>query len=157
MTREIDPVAVIRQRGVILQSAQGPAASLAELVAGGPIRGSWWAHPLSHEIYDVINRARDSATIAPTRLFKGKVTLIHRRLWAPLARLVDRLRAGALDVWEQEHADSGAHRAVSTPFPVWVPPDVMAEAQGLTEEEAAAQLPDWLRAILAPPPSSKSR
>jgi hypothetical protein len=76
----IDPVAAVRRRGAVLQSARGPTASLAELVAGGPIRGSWWAHPDSHEIVEAINRARSSTVIVATRLVRGKVTLVHRRL-----------------------------------------------------------------------------
>src|SRR5580704_1458010 len=43
----------IREQGVVLVSAKGPAARLTELIAGEPIRGSWWGHPKSHEIFEV--------------------------------------------------------------------------------------------------------
>ena len=38
----------VREQGVVMQSARGPVPSLAERVAGGPIRGSWWGHPSGH-------------------------------------------------------------------------------------------------------------
>ena len=135
----------MRRRGVLLQSARGRTPSLAELVAGAPIRGSWWSHPRSHEIFEAINRARSSPAIVATRLVGGKVTLVHRRLWPPLVRLVDRLDAGALDALEEEHTASGAHRAIRIAFPGWVPPGVLRSAEALSEDDALAQLPEWLR------------
>ena len=144
----IDPVAIVRRRGVVLQSARGPSPSLAELVAGAPIRGSWWGHPRNHEIFDAINRARSSSAIVATPLVRGKVTLVHRRLWPPLVRLADRFDVGALDVLHEEHSASGAHRVTRTAFPGWVPSDVMVSAQALSEEEALTQLPEWLRDVV---------
>lgn len=144
----IDPVATVRRRGVVLQSARGPRPSLAELVAGGPIRGSWWGHPRNHEIFDAINRARSSSVIVATPLVRGKVTLVHRRLWPALVRLADRLDAGALDAMHEEHSESGAHQAHRIAFPAWVPPHVMVPAQALSEEEAMAQLPAWVSDVL---------
>jgi hypothetical protein len=141
----IDPVAIVRRRGVVLQSARGPTPSLAELVAGAPIRGSWWGRPRNREIFDAINRVRSSSAIVATRLAGGKVTLVHRRLWTPLVRLADRLEVGALDALHEEHGASGAHRATRTAFPEWVPPEVMMSAMALSEEEALAQLPAWVR------------
>ena len=146
----IDPVATVRRRGVVLQSARGPRPSLAELVAGAPIRGSWWAHPRSHEIFDAINRARSSSAIVATPLVRGKVTLIHHRLWPALVRLADRLDDGALDAMHEEHSDSGAHRANRIAFPAWVPPDVMLLAAAMSEDDAMAALPAWVHGVLFP-------
>lgn len=144
----IDPVAAVRRRGVVLQSARGATPSLAELVAGAPIRGSWWGHPSNYEIFDAINRARSSSAIVATRLVRGKVTLVHRRLWPSLVRLADRFDVGALDALLEEHGASGAHRATVIAFPEWVPPDVMVSAHALSEHEALAQLPEWLREVV---------
>jgi len=146
----VDPVATVRRRGVLLQSARGPTSSLAELVAGSPIRGSWWGHPRSHQIFDAINRARDSRAIVATRLVNGKVTLVHRRLWPALVRLADRFDDGALDALHEEHTSSGAHRTTVTSFPQWVPADAIAAAEALTDEEALAQLPAWVRQLMLP-------
>ena len=83
-----------------------------------------------------------------TPLVRGKVTLVHRRLWPPLVRLADRFDVGALDVLHEEHSASGAHRVTRTAFPGWVPSDVMVSAQALSEEEALTQLPEWLRDVV---------
>ena len=76
------------------------------------------------------------------------MTLIHRRLWPALVRLVDRLDSGSLDAMHEEHSDSGAHQANRIAFPAWVPREVMLLAQELSEEEAIAQLPAWVRDVL---------
>ena len=38
-------LAFVKTNGVVLESARGSVPSLAEAVAGGPNRGSWWTHP----------------------------------------------------------------------------------------------------------------
>jgi hypothetical protein len=143
-------VGAVRRRGVVLQSAKGPQPSLVELVAGEPIRGSWWGHPASHEIFAEVNVARDSSAIIATRLVGGKVTLIHRRLWPALVRLAAELPAGALDALHEEHTPSGAHRTSTVPFPDWVPPAVVEAGRALDGDEARAALPAWVRAALWP-------
>jgi hypothetical protein len=37
----------VREHGVVLESGRGPVPSLAEAVAQGPLKGSWWSHPKS--------------------------------------------------------------------------------------------------------------
>jgi hypothetical protein len=44
-------VAFVRKHGVVLEAAAGPVPSLTVEIAGGAIRGSWWQHPRSHEIF----------------------------------------------------------------------------------------------------------
>src|SRR5262245_15070885 len=46
----VDPMAVLVEHGMLLESARGPLPNVAEIVAGEPIRGSWWGHRRSHEI-----------------------------------------------------------------------------------------------------------
>jgi len=48
-----EALAFVERHGVVLQAARGPVPSLAEAVAGGRIRGSWWGHPKGHEIFRV--------------------------------------------------------------------------------------------------------
>lgn len=145
----MDPVAAVRRHGVLLESARGVIPSLAELVAGEVIRGSWWSHPKSHEIFHAINRAAGSAAIARTRLVGGKVTLVHRRLWPALVRLADRFPPGALDTVSEVHRPSGAHQKVVVPFPDWVPSGTTQAASALNENEALRLLPEALRAQAA--------
>jgi len=138
-------MAQLRRRGVLLQSARGTVPNVAELVAGERIRGSWWSHPRSHEIFDAINRLRSSSAVVATRLIDGKVTLIHRRLWPVLVRLADRFPPPSLDAIHEEHTESGTHRATSTPFPAWVPADALAAGAALDEMDAWRLLPECLR------------
>ena len=137
--------ALLEAQGVLLESARGPIPNLAELVAGEPIAGSWWAHPASHEIFEAINSLADSADVARMRLVNNKVTLVHRRLWPPLLRLSDRFDDAALLVVTEEHTTSGAHRATSSPLHDWVAPEVLEEASRLNEADAMKLLPPVLR------------
>jgi hypothetical protein len=144
----VDPVAIVRRHGVLLESARGPIPNLAELVAGETIHGSWWGHPKSHEIYDALSRAEESSVIARTRLVGGKVTLIHRRLWAPVARLSHRLPVGSIDVVRSEHTASGAHRRVIVALNDWLPQDVRETATILSEKDAIKQIPAVIAEIV---------
>jgi len=134
-------MAVLSEHGMLLASARGPIPNVAELVVGEPIRGSWWAHPRSHEIYAVLSELTDSQDVMRLRLIRGKITLVHRRLWPALVRISGRFPHQALAAIHEEHTASGAHRNVEIPFPAWVPEDVTREAARLTEDEALHQLP----------------
>src|SRR5688572_22456374 len=116
---------------MLLQSARGPIPSLAALVVGADIKGSWWSHPRHDEIFRVLNEAAASPDVVRLRLVRDKVTLVHRRLWSALVRLADDLGPDRLAAIEEEHTAGGAHRAQRTPFPDWVPADVVAAAAHL--------------------------
>jgi hypothetical protein len=141
----IDPDEWVREHGVVLQSAHGPIPNLAEYVAGEPIRGSWWGHKSGHAIFNVLNQVRDSPDVVALRLFKGKITLIHRRLWPALVRVADQFPVARLAAIEEQHTASGAHMSIEIPFPEWVPADAVAAAATLSVEAALAQLPECLR------------
>ena len=83
-------MATLIEHGMLLESAHGPLPSVAELVAGERISGSWWGHPSSHAIFNAINALADSPDVVRTRLVNGKVTLVHRRVWSALVRVADR-------------------------------------------------------------------
>ena len=68
----------LRELGVVMQSARGPVTSLAERVAGGPIRGSWWGHPSGQEIYRVLNEVRASPDVVALRLIPSPPTAPQR-------------------------------------------------------------------------------
>jgi len=136
---------VLREAGVLLESAQGPIPNVAEMVAGEPIRGSWWGHPAGHAIYDVLNELADSPDVVRLRLVNGKVTLVHRRVWPALVRISDRIGPARLAAIEQEHTATGAHRNVELAYPSWVPSEVSEQASTVTEEQAFDLLPDCLR------------
>ena len=138
-------MARLRRGGVLLHSSLGPVPIVAELVAGEQIRGSWWSHPRSHEIFEAINRLRSSPAVVAMRLIDGKITLVHRRIWPVLVRLADRFPPSALDAIDEEHTASGAHRTIVTPFPTWVPADALNESAVLGELDALEFLPKVLR------------
>jgi hypothetical protein len=66
---------------LLLQDARVP--SLATIVAGAPVKGSWWAHPKGGQIFRAAGELDDVAATA--KLIDGKVTFVHRRLWPALA------------------------------------------------------------------------
>jgi hypothetical protein len=133
---------LVEEYGILLQSARGPIPNIPELVVGGPVAGSWWAHPEHDAIYRVLNEAADSDDVVRLRLVRGKVALVHRRLWPALVRLVDRIGPDALAAIEEEHTPGGSHRARTVPFPDWVPQAVLGCAVLLSEADAIEQLPD---------------
>jgi hypothetical protein len=135
----------LAERGMLLESARGPLPNVAEMVAGEPIQGSWWGHPKGHAIFAALNSLAESPDVVRTRLVNGKVTLIHRRLWPALARVGDRFPLERLAAIKEEHTASGAHRVREQPFPQWIPQESLDAADNLSEEEALAQLPEFLR------------
>lgn len=130
----------VRHQGVVLEGAHGPVPNLAEAVAGESIRGSWWGHRQGKEIFGLTRAIRASPDVHVCRLVDGKITYIHRRLWPALVRLADAFPRERLARVTEQHTPSGKHRASTTPFPRWVPPEVDAAARRLTEEEATTAL-----------------
>jgi hypothetical protein len=141
----VDPMAVLAEHGVLLESARGPLPNVAEMVAGELIRGSWWGHPRGNAIFDAINRLADSPDVVRTRLVNRKVTLVHRRVWPALVRVADRFPPEHLAAIREEHTSTGAHRVHEQAFPDWVPNDVRTAGKRLSVTEALAQLPACLR------------
>jgi hypothetical protein len=136
-------VAFVERHGIVLQAARGPVPSLAEAVAGGPIRGSWWGHPRGKEIFHAAQAVCESADVLVCKLIDGKITFVHRRLWPALVKLAGRLRKTQLAKAWDEHTPSGAHRLRRIPFPAWVPTEVMKEASALSVSEAERILSHW--------------
>jgi len=137
-------LAFVKRHGVVLQAARGPVPSLAEAIAGGPIRGSWWGHPKGHEIFHVAQAICESPDVLVCKFVDGKVTYIHRRLWPALVKLASSFRKEQLaKVWN-EHTRTGAHRCRRMAFPAWVPSDVAKQAERLSVAEAEELFAPWL-------------
>jgi hypothetical protein len=133
----------VRQHGVVLVSAKGPVPRLVDAIAGEPIRGSWWAHPKSRQIYRVLAQIADSKEVLICRLVDGKVTFVHRRLWPALVRAAEHFPAERLALVREEHTSAGYHVTHEIPYPSWVPAEVHAEAARLSEVDAIRQLGAW--------------
>jgi hypothetical protein len=138
-------LAFVRRHGVVLQAARGPVPSLAEAIAGGPIRGSWWGHAKGQEIFRVAEAVCENEDVLVCKLVEDKVTYVHRRVWPALVKLASRFPRGRLARTWNEHTATGAHRSRSEPFPKWVPPEVAEEAAALDVAEAEALLGPVLR------------
>src|SRR5688572_8634116 len=134
--RNADALDVIRQRGLLLESAQGPVPNVAELVAGQKIRGRWWAHPAGHDIFRVTRFLRSSPEVLTCCLLNGKITFIHQRLWPALVKLASHFDAARLASVGEVHTQTGSHRRETTAFPDWVPSDVLEKAASLSAREA---------------------
>jgi hypothetical protein len=143
-----EALAFIEEQGVVLVSAKGPVPRLTEFIAGEPIKGSWWGHPKGQQIFVILEAVTDSDDVLACRLIKGKITLVHRRLWPALARLAGRLAPEQIAKVHQEHTASGRHVNKEVPFPDWVPTASMKQAKKLTEAEALAALGDWTKTAL---------
>jgi hypothetical protein len=131
-----EAIAFVERHGVLLQAARGPVPSLAEAIAREPIRGSWWGHAKSREIFRAARAVCESPEVLVCKFINGKVTYVHRRIWPALAKLAPRFREERLaKVWD-EHTKTGAHVSRRIPFPKWVPGDVMKVAETLSTQEA---------------------
>jgi hypothetical protein len=73
----------IRDYGVLLETDRA-FPSLVALMAGAPVKGTWWAHPLANEIYMVGQRLLNHSEVVIVRLLTSKMTYVHRKLWPSL-------------------------------------------------------------------------
>lgn len=73
-------VKALKEFGLLLET-DAKLQSVSGLIAGEPMRGSWWAHPRAHEIFAVLQAVADHKQVLITRLVSGKVTFAHRKLW----------------------------------------------------------------------------
>ena len=140
-------VAWVKEQGVVLESARGPIANLADQIAGEPVSGRWWGHPKGHQIFGLLRGVRSAPEVLVCRLVDGKVTFVHRRLWPALVRLAPLIGTDRLSKIEERHTKKGRHEVRETAFPSWVPADILAMAEKLSEGRARGQLPGNLRVI----------
>ena len=71
---------ILRRFGVLLET-DAHLPSVASLIAGEPVSGSWWSHPSAEKIYITLGEFADHRDVMFTKLLSGKVTLVHRKLW----------------------------------------------------------------------------
>jgi len=133
-------LAFVKRQGIVLESARGPVPSLAAKVAGEPMRGSWWSHPKGNEIFCLSRAIRESPEVLVCRIVGGKVAYVHRRLWPALVLLAERFSRKSLAAIKEVHTPAGKHILLVTPFPDWVPKEVLRSAHKLKEQLATSQL-----------------
>ncbi|MBI3820470.1 MAG: hypothetical protein HY286_17405 [Planctomycetes bacterium] len=134
-------IAFVVSHGVVLESGAGPVPSLAETIAGGAIRGSWWSHREAKNIFLCTRAVREDADMLVCKLVGGKITYVHRRLWSALVRLADQIDEDRLHSIGEVHTKTGKHKITLNAFPNWVPEAVRREAAMMKASDAAALLP----------------
>ena len=125
-------LAWVKKNGIAVESARASVPSLAQVIAGEPLRGSWWAHPKGSEIFLLSRTIRRSPDVLVCRLVDGKITYVHRRMWPALVSLAGRFSKQHLAALKEVLTPSGKHKLLVTPFPDWVPNEVLRSAQQLT-------------------------
>ena len=73
----------LKRSGFLLES-DPKLPSVATLITGAPLRGSWWSHPLAQQIFQVNEKLDDHKDVLITKLISRKVTFVHRSLWSEL-------------------------------------------------------------------------
>ncbi len=136
----VQALAFVKRHGIVLESARGPVPSLAEQVAGEPVRGGWWAHPKGKQIFRLSRAIRESPEVLVCRIIGGKVTYMHRHLWPALVVLAGRFSRKSLAEIKEVHTPEGKHKLLITPYPDWVPKEVLLAARELTEQQATSKL-----------------
>jgi len=88
------PIEQLQQDGLLLKS-DTVLPSVATLIAGMPVRGSWWAHPASHAIFRAIDELASRRDVVVVKLIGGKDTFVYSRLWPELLAI-----AAAREQWQ---------------------------------------------------------
>lgn len=97
-----DVLASLKEHGLLLQTDR-QLPNVCALVVGGPVRGSWWAHPRSHDIFRVSCALGDHPDVLITKLISAKTTYVDRAVWPAV------IAAGrAREPWQMEHLSRDA-------------------------------------------------
>ncbi len=135
-----DALRFVERHGVVLESAHGPVPTFVDAAAGERVRGNWWSHPRSHQIFALTRAVRGSPDVLVCRLVTGKITYVHRRLWPALVRLAGELTSDQLAEIREVHTPLGRHEVQRRAFPAWVPVSVQRAAARLTDADARLEL-----------------
>jgi hypothetical protein len=101
------PLAALERRGLLL--LHDPVLpSLSTIVAGEPIRGSWWGHRAGSAIFEIANALEDHPDVLVTKLVSGKVTFVHHRLVPAVVAVASERVA-----WQLERLGAAASRLLA--------------------------------------------
>ncbi len=93
----------LRRLGLLLET-DARLPSVASLIAGEPVSGSWWSHAFAQKIFTTLGQFADHRDVMFTKLISGKVTLVHRKLW-PEITAIGKARAP----WQMKGLSKSAH------------------------------------------------
>ena len=98
----------LERHGLLLQSDL-ILPSITAIVAGEPICGSWWGHSRGDAIHRAANALVDHRDALLTKLVDGKVTYVHRRLWAAVLAV-----ACSRESWQLDRLPQLARKMLDT-------------------------------------------
>ena len=76
----------LQANGFLLES-DPKLPSVCSLITGSPLRGSWWSDPQAQTIFQVNELLEDHEDVLITKLVSGKVTFVHRKIWAEVVTI----------------------------------------------------------------------
>jgi hypothetical protein len=97
----------LQSSGLLLES-DAALPSVASLVAQEPIRGSWWAHPRGHDIFQANEQLATHPDVIACKLISGKITYVHRSLWPALFAV-----AHSREAWQLSRISPSARSLLS--------------------------------------------
>jgi hypothetical protein len=92
------------QRFGILLTVDPSLPSVCSIIVGEPIRGSWWSHPRSRDIYEALQALASRPSVLVAKLVSRKNTFIHRNLWPWFLAV-----ATARELWQLSGLDREAN------------------------------------------------
>jgi hypothetical protein len=72
---------LLAEHGLLLQQDK-TLPNVVGIVLGETLAASWWTHPRARLVFRCLCELADHADVLQTKLVDGKVTFVHRRLWA---------------------------------------------------------------------------
>lgn len=97
-------LAALRTHGLLLLT-DARLPSLVTLIAGGPVKGSWWGHPAGGAIFNTASELEDHADVDGAKLVAGKATFVHRRLFPALLAV-----ARSREAWQTKGLSAAERR-----------------------------------------------
>ncbi|MBC8029270.1 MAG: hypothetical protein H7Z16_04090 [Pyrinomonadaceae bacterium] len=83
--------------------------SVCTLITGGPLKSSWWSHPMAPVIFQVNEQLEDHKDVIITKLVAGKVTFVHRKLWPEILSI-----GTSREPWQLKSLSKAARRLLQT-------------------------------------------
>jgi len=88
MKKELSKVYSEFEKYGLLLLSDPELPSLVTMIAGEPVKGSWWGHPKGNLIYNLSQELEDDTDILIVKLLNKKITYVHKRHWNALFSIV---------------------------------------------------------------------
>ncbi len=95
-------------RNGLLPFTDPNSPSFVSIVAGVPVRGSWWGHPAGSLIYEAGELLDADSNVLVLKLWRSKLTLLHRRLWPAVVRI-----GSSRSRWQLDRLDESTRRLLT--------------------------------------------